>query len=335
MHDPIYKRLFDSPRMVGDLLQAVGHGDWLDDVDLATLEKQPTERVGDRGQQRRGDAVWRVRFRNGWLYLLVILEFQSSNDRRMALRNLEYTALLYQELARRGELGQPGRWPPVLPIVLYNGDAPWTAALEMRELIAEATGALSPYQPSQRSLLLDERHVAVDDLPLRNLTRAVVGFEQSRTPADVLRVATALRGWLRVGQDTELGRAFAAWIRQVAGGMAPQGIGQELGETLEEATMTLADRVAQWPEQWRREGLAEGRRQGVAEEREQGLVRARALLHRLAAVRFGDATGDQLGLELAATDDADLLEAVGELIVRAESGPDLVDGVAELLRRSH
>lgn len=107
--------------------------------------------------------------------------------------------------------------------------------------------------------------------------------------------------------------------------------------------MTLVERVAQWPEQWRREGMAEGRRQGVAEgreqgvaeEREQGLARARALLHRLAAVRFGDATGDQLGLELAATDDADLIEAVGELIVRAESGSDLVDGVAELLRRSH
>jgi len=109
------------------------------DVDLA-LEKQPTERVGDRGQQRRGDAVWRVRFRNGWLYLLVILEFQSFNDHRMALRNLEYTALLYQELGRRGELGQPGRWPPVLPIVLYNGDAPWTATLEMRELIPAGGG---------------------------------------------------------------------------------------------------------------------------------------------------------------------------------------------------
>ena len=54
--------------MVGDLLQAVGHSDWLDDIDLTTLEKQPTERVGDRGQQRRGDTVWRVRFRNRSLY---------------------------------------------------------------------------------------------------------------------------------------------------------------------------------------------------------------------------------------------------------------------------
>ena len=112
--------------MVADLLRAVAQGDWIGDVDLDTLEKLPAEHVGDRGQQRRGDAVWRVRFHDGWLYLLVLLEFQSGQDARMALRNLEYTALLYRELDRRGELGPPGRWPPVLPVVLYNGDAPWT-----------------------------------------------------------------------------------------------------------------------------------------------------------------------------------------------------------------
>lgn len=147
MHDPIYKRLFDSPRMVADLLRAVGHGEWLDEIDVATLEKLPGEHVCDHGQQRRGDAVWRVRFQNGWLYLLVMLEFQSVNDPRMALRNLEYTALLYQELGRRGELGEPGRWPPVLPVVLYNGDARWTAALGIHDLIA----------PSPRRYLLTSR----------------------------------------------------------------------------------------------------------------------------------------------------------------------------------
>ncbi len=144
MHDPIYKRLFDSPRMVADLLHAVGHGDWLDEIDVGTLEKLPGEHVGDHGQQRRGDAVWRVRFHNGWLYLLVMLEFQSVNDPRMALRNLEYTALLYQELGRRGELGEPGSWPPVLPVVLYNGDARWTAALEIHDLIAPLAGRYLP-----------------------------------------------------------------------------------------------------------------------------------------------------------------------------------------------
>lgn len=112
----------------------------------------------------------------------------------------------------------------------------------------------------------------------------------------------------------------------MAGRMGPEGVVQELGETLEEATMTLVERVAQWPEQWRREGMAEERRKGIARER--------ALLRRLAVVRFGDTAGDQLGVLLADIDDADDLAAVGEMIVSVGNGPDLIDGVARLLRQS-
>ena len=334
MHDPIYKRLFAFPRMVGDLLRAVGDPDWLGDVDWGTLEKLSAEHVGDSGQRRLGDAAWRVRFSNGWLYLLVLLEFQSRSDARMALRNLEYTALLYGDLARRGELGAPGRWPPVLPVVLYNGDTPWTAALEMRDLLAPVPATLSAYQPSQRSLLLDERRVAVDDLPLGNLMRAVVGFEQSRTPTDVVRVAEALRGLLRSPQDSDLGRAFAAWMQQMVVGTSAGQAGLELGETLGEATMTLVERMAQWPEQWRREGVAEGRREGVAEGHRQGLAKQRALLRRFAAGRFGEALGQRVETLLGATDDWERLSAAAERIATAEDEVELIDGVSEVVRLS-
>ena len=119
--------------------------------------------------------------------------------------------------------------------------------------------------------------------------------------------------------------------------------------------MTLVERVAQWPEQWRtegrrqgvaegrregvaegrREGVAEGRREGVAEGRREGVARERALLRRLAAVRFGDAVGDEMAGLLADINDADRLGAAGELIIAVESGPDLIDRVADLRRRSH
>lgn len=322
MYDPIYRRLFAFPRMVGELLRAVA-AEWIDQVDLDTLEKLPAEHVGDRHQLRRGDAVWRVRFRNGWLYLLVLLEFQSRVDARMCLRNLEYTALLYRELDRRGELGSPGRWPPVLPVVLYNGDAPWRAALEMRDLISPAPEPLRSLQPAQRSLLLDERHMAADDLPSGNLMRTVIELEQSRSPSELARAARTLPQRLRVPRDTEIGRAFVAWMGEMVATMVPDGSAPDLGDILEETAMTtLVERVAQWPDQWRREGAAEGRREGVARER--------ALLCRLAAVRFDDDVAREVEALLGATEDPERLSTAADLIFGAGSGPELVAAIGRL-----
>ena len=183
--DSVYKRLYAFPRMVEDLLRSLFDSAELD-ADYGTLEKLPTEYVGEALQQRRGDTAWRLRARGsahprgraptasagGWLHVLVMLEFQAAADSAMALRVLEYTALLYGELLRRGGVA-PGALPPVLPVVLYNGDAPWRPATEMRDLIAAPPPALAPCQPSQRHFVLDERRTRAEDLRLRELTWAV------------------------------------------------------------------------------------------------------------------------------------------------------------------
>ena len=37
-------------------------------------------------------------------------------------------------------MGPEGRRPAVLPVVLYNGESPWTAAVEVGELIIPPAG---------------------------------------------------------------------------------------------------------------------------------------------------------------------------------------------------
>ena len=328
MHDPIYRRLFGFKRMVADLVRVVGDPALLREVDLDQLDRLPADYVGDSGQQRRGDTVWRVSYRGGSLYLLILLEFQSKSDSLMALRNLEYTTLLYRELERRAELGTPGAWPPVLPVVLYNGETRWTAELEMRKLIAPVPDLLAPCQPSQRSLLLDERRVAVDDLPLGNMVRALVGFEQSRSPEELVRVATALNDWLRVQPEPGLAGVFVDWMQQIAARMARADEVAPLGRTLEEAAMSLVERVAQWPEQWRREGVAQGRREEAADR----LVWERGVLARQAALRFGTAVGDAIEGLLNDTEDADHLSKVAELVVSTGTGSELTDAVKALVQ---
>ncbi len=69
------------------------------------------------------DVVWRVRAGDGWLYVYLLLEFQSTVDRHMAVRIMSYVGLLYQDLLRTGAVSRGKPLPPVVPVVLYNGQS--------------------------------------------------------------------------------------------------------------------------------------------------------------------------------------------------------------------
>ena len=318
--DPIYKRLYAFPAMVEDLLRSLVQEDWIARVDFQTLQKLPSGYVGDDFRQRHGDAAWRVRLREqgAWLHVLVLLEFQSRSDPEMALRILEYTTLLYRELRRSKTLALGGLLPPTLPVVLYNGESPWAAATNIRELIAPTGPALAALQPSQRFLVLDERHVAADDPRLSDLTRAVVRLEQSRSEADFKLVADALLKRLAKSSEAELKRAFADWIRVLSSGLLPAGEAPMADLSLEDLAMTLEERVKQWPQQWLREGREEGLKEGLRHER--------TLLHRQASSRFDAETAGRVAEALEGVSDPERLAEAGEAIVRCKTG-------AELLRR--
>ena len=332
LHDENYKRLFASTLMVQDVLRACLPTHRLTATALSSLGKLSPEYVSDELRTRHGDTVWHLRLGRRRAFLLVLLEFQARDDHWMALRILTYTGLLLQELVRSRPPEIAGeRLPAVLPVVLYNGSKPWTAATDLRAIITPVGPWLAPYQPAQRYYLLDLRRMAADDLPYRNLLRAVARLEQSRSPVDVVRTVKALQRWLPERGAEELRRAFVDWIEQIAGALALPGATLPEVRTLEEASMTLVERVAEWPEQWlqeaREQGIAEGREQGreqgVAEGREQGLTQGvdqqRALLCRQAAARFDADTAARLADLLASIADPERLAEVGDWLVRCDT----------------
>ena len=323
LHDENYKRLFASPLMVQDVLRACLPAHRLAAADFSSLGKLSPEYISDELRKRHGDTVWHLRLGRRRVFLL-LLEFQAQDDRWMALRILTYTGLLLQELIRGRAPEVAGeRLPAVLPVVLYNGTAPWIAAPEMRALITPVERWLAPYQPAQRYCLLDLRRLPADDLPYRNLLRAVARLEQSRTPEDVVRAIKALQRWLPKRGAEELRRSFVDWIRQIAGALAPPGVLVPAIRTLEGASMTLVERVAEWPKQWLREGreqgIAEGREQGREQGVAQGVDQQRALLCRLAAARFDADTAARLADLLAPIADPERLAEVGDWLVRCDT----------------
>ena len=315
-HDHGYKLLFSHAEMVRDLLIGFVDEPWVAQLRFETLQRVSASYVSDDLRDREGDIVWRVRFRERWLYLYILLEFQSTADRFMAVRMLGYVSLLYQDLIRQGPkvwCPDPGteapkvaeatssskasvpKLPPVLPIVLYNGRPRWRAPTEVAELIESAPGPLARFTPRLSYLLLDEG--AVDEsapLALRNLAAALFRLDKSLNPDTMQAVVGSLMRWLiHPGQDS-LRRAFTVYIlRVLLPARAPGVEVPEVADLLELRTM-LAETVLDWKKQWLEEGKAEGKAEGKLEVLHRQLNRRFGPLPAWALARLQAASADQL-----------------------------------------
>nr|WP_242471105.1 Rpn family recombination-promoting nuclease/putative transposase [Thiocystis violacea] len=208
-------------------------------------------------RDRADDLVWRLRWGEDWLYVYLLLEFQSTIiDPWMAVRIQTYLGLLYQDLIRAEQLSAAGRLPPVLPIVLYNGAQVWNAAETLEPLIEPAPPVLAAYRPRQGYLWLDERRLAkVERQPTRNLSAALFRLEASRGSSEAMAIVRAVIDWLKDPGQTGLRPAFAVWFGRVFLPKRRPGIHFPPLTDLMEVYHMLAENLEAWTDQWEQQGL--------------------------------------------------------------------------------
>ncbi|MEO5347363.1 MAG: Rpn family recombination-promoting nuclease/putative transposase [Magnetococcus sp. YQC-9] len=217
-HDLGYAKLFSHPRMIEDLITGFIQEAWVTGLEFATLEKVNPVYVTDDFRKRLNDLVWKVRWQDSerWLYLYLILEPQSTVDEIMAIRIDLYRMLLYQDLRQTGRVPEGCKFPPVVPIVLYNGSQRWSAPLDVAELIEASPPGLEIYCPRMRYLLVDEhRHQEGELQAMQNVVAALFRLEKSRRLEDVRQVIEELELWLQSPEQRELRRAFAKWLSRI------------------------------------------------------------------------------------------------------------------------
>ena len=315
--DAGYKLLFSAPEVVRDLVLGFIPDAWLAGLDYSTLEKVPASYVTDDLRRRSDDVVWRVKAGEDWLYLYILIEFQSRVDPFMAVRMLVYVGLLYQDLIRRKEVKPGQTLPPVLPIVLYNGGKTWTAATDLANLLPKVPGLVAEYLPQLRYLLIDENHYGEAELAgMRNLVAAIIRFEHPADDRDLLRLIDLLNDWL-AGQP-ELRRLFALWIRALLRRRSRNLLVIPQVSDLTELKMTLAEKFDQWAEEYKRKGLLEGRQIGLQEGRQEGRQEGETLLlQRQMIRRFGPLPPEVL--ERIARASVEEIETWGERVLDATS----------------
>ena len=295
-HDATYKLLFSHREMIQALLQGFVGEPWVAQLDFSSLQKVPVSFVTDDRRVRLGDLAWRIKAGDRWLYVYVLLEFQSAVDPRMALRMMAYLALFYQDLARQQAVGVGELLPPVLPLVLYNGEPAWHAVQDVAQLIAPLPGESAVYRPALRYCLVDQqRWMRGGHPPAGNLAAAFFQLERSRTPQEI---SHALSVWLECAPQSDFSGLHRDLVRWLQHSLLPARMpGARIPELndIQEARVMLYDTVKGWTEDW----LQQGKELGMQEGRQ-------AILRQQLVHRFGPLSADVLQrLADAATPDLD------------------------------
>jgi len=279
-HDSGYKLLFSHPALVRDLLTGFVKEDWVHEMDFSTLDPVNASFVTDDMRARHDYKIWRLRFRGEWLYLYLVLEFQSSDNYFMAVRLMSYVGLLYQDIIRSKKLKRGDMLPPVVPMVIYNGKAAWKSPCEVRDLIDPVHSSLERFTPHLEYWLLDEGRVDIRSLDGTgfNLAKELIGFELCRSPEEIRLHISRLHDNLRAPQNRELRRTFAIWLSRLLRSRFKNDNIPEFQE-LKEVEAMLAETLTEWTENWKAEGLAKGlakgRIEGLQEGLEKGLEKGR------------------------------------------------------------
>jgi predicted transposase YdaD len=271
-HDAAYKSFFSDKDMVTSLFQDFVPEDFVRDIDFTTLELIPTNHVTKELRQRHDDIIWRVRWKDTYCYLYLLMEFQSTIDPFMAVRVLVYSGLLWEDLIATGVIKQGDKLPPIFPLVLYNGEQKWAAPQNVSELLTDIPSGLKIYQPSQQFFLIDQ--LALSDTSVSNakgISASLIRLERARDIDSLMPLVGNLDSELK-NCSKSLYVKFNTWLLDVI--IKRAGIVDKIPDAtnfMGVKTM-LAERAAKWKNEYIQEGVLKGIAEGRAEGRAEGLA---------------------------------------------------------------
>jgi predicted transposase/invertase (TIGR01784 family) len=118
IYDRGYKKLFSNKIFFRQLLESFVPFEWVKELDYNHCELLDKTFISKEYEKRESDVIYKIRLQGRQAYIIILIEFQSSPDKFMALRILHYIANFYIKLKESEE--KFDKLPPAFPIVIYN-----------------------------------------------------------------------------------------------------------------------------------------------------------------------------------------------------------------------
>ncbi|MBN1499768.1 MAG: Rpn family recombination-promoting nuclease/putative transposase [Spirochaetes bacterium] len=258
-HDNAYKRIFEHPELVQQLLVYFSGEEFVKELDCNSLTKIDKSFVTVEFVDRESDIIYKVKCLEKEIYIYLLMEFQSSVDRFMSQRILRYILELYDFLLRSDKIKT---LPAVFPVLLYNGDADWTAPEDIFDLIVKGVipDMYIPHFKYCKITINDLSNEFI--LNVKNFVSALFYAENSNK-YNLLSEFNVIAEMLRK-EKPEFIKLFSNWLKYIFKVDNEEFI-NDIESIPEVKKMGLAEKVDRWREEIFLEGKAEGKAEAEQE----------------------------------------------------------------------
>ena len=143
LHDSSSKLIFGNAELCSQFLR-----NYMDMPILRNIKAEDIEDVTERyipmfTEERNSDTVKRIKIsEKDTLFFVSLIEHKTKVDYNVSMQLLRYMVYIWEDYEREMERQHKGisrtkgfRYPPILPIVYYEGTGKWTAARNLQDRI--------------------------------------------------------------------------------------------------------------------------------------------------------------------------------------------------------
>ncbi|MCI9295812.1 MAG: Rpn family recombination-promoting nuclease/putative transposase [Lachnospiraceae bacterium] len=154
------KIIFEDPILCSQFLRNYAGIALLKDVRPEDIEDVTERYVHLFTEERNSDIVKKINLKNNSFYLVSLIEHKSDVDYNTIMQMFRYITFIWEDYEKEQERMHAGisktkgfRYPPVLPVVFYDGTDNWTAATSLHERVL-LSDILGKYIPDYNCILV-------------------------------------------------------------------------------------------------------------------------------------------------------------------------------------
>ncbi|MFH0925573.1 MAG: Rpn family recombination-promoting nuclease/putative transposase [bacterium] len=270
-HDSFFKEVLSKKESAIDFFNNYLPPELSNLIDIKTLQIKKDSFIDKELKQFYSDILYQVKVKGKSAYLYLLFEHQSSVDRFITLRLLEYRAKIWRlEIKQQSELKLLS---PIIPLVLYHGTRKWNVGGRFSDIISLGDRKeLRLYLPDFSYILYDLSVYKDEEIKGNIINRICLHLFKHIFDNDFLlhleRIFPLLKNLLE-GDKTALEylETVLRYIMSTREDASREVLKKIMEKTISRETGGVVMTVA---EQLIEEGREEGREEGIEKGREEG-----------------------------------------------------------------